>query len=259
MSNQQNIRDRLASPLSADAPEIAGGRDSSEHIAEKTGNTTAESPHDDLAPKPTIQVGAAAPAARGGLQLKPFFMAKWLLNDVLFIGMLSLTLVGVVLRLPVVYWIILTPIFGVISIAEGWSQFASRSGRVWLACSVAAIWSAVLMCIYLLYSSSVQGVLNANSSSLAMMTVIALGTFVAGVQARVWQICGVGALLFLAVPGVGWLDQSPLLLAAVASAILLLGGLVWWIKQVQSSPGTDNTAQTVAPSTESRDASSPSL
>jgi hypothetical protein len=58
---------------------------------------------------------------------------------------------------------------------------------------------------------------------------------------------------------VGWLDQSPLLLAAVASAILLLGGLVWWIKQVQSSPGTDNTAQTVAPSTESRDASSPSL
>jgi hypothetical protein len=248
MSNQQNIRDRLASPLSADAPEIAGGRDSSEHIAEKTGNTTAESPHDDLAPKPTIQVGAAAPAARGGLQLKPFFMAKWLLNDVLFIGMLSLTLVGVVLRLPVVYWIILTPIFGVISIAEGWSQFASRSGRVWLACSVAAIWSAVLMCIYLLYSSSVQGVLNANSSSLAMMTVIALGTFVAGVQARVWQICGVGGL-----------DQSPLLLAAVASAILLLGGLVWWIKQVQSSPGTDNTAQTVAPSTESRDASSPSL
>jgi hypothetical protein len=109
---------------------------------------------------------------------------------------------------------------------------------VWLACSVAAIWSALLICIYLLYSSSVQGVLNANASSLAMMTLIALGTFAAGVQARVWQICGVGALLFLAVPGVGWLDQSPLLLAAVAAAIVSLGGLVWWIKQVQLTRGS---------------------
>jgi hypothetical protein len=88
----------------------------------------------------------------------------------------------------------------------------------------------------MLYTSGVQGVLNANASSLAMMTLIALGTFVAGIQARVWQICAVGALLFFAVPGVGWLDQSPLLLAAAAIAIILLGGLVLWIKQMQSSP-----------------------
>ena len=171
-----------------------------------------------------------------GLVLKPSYLSQWLLNDILFIAMLLMAVAGVILRLPVIYWIVLTPIFGIISVGEGWSHFHSRSERLGLAYRVAAIWCALLLCIYLLYSSNVQGVMNANASSLAMMTLLALGTFVAGIQARVWQICAVGAILFLAVPGVGWLDQSPLLLAAATCAIVLLGGLVWWIKQIQSTP-----------------------
>jgi hypothetical protein len=75
----------------------------------------------------------------------------------------------------------------------------------------------------------VQGVMNANATSLAMMTLLALGTFVAGVQARVWQICLVGGLLFAAVPGIGWLDQSPLLLAFGGLVIMLLAGAAWWM------------------------------
>lgn len=158
-------------------------------------------------------------------------VTKWFLNDILFIAMLLLALVGVIFRLPVSYWIILTPVFGVISIAEGWSHFITRSERLGLAYRVASIWCALLLAIYLLYNSGVQGVLNANATSLAMMTLLALGTFVAGVQARVWQICVVGGLLFLAVPGVGWLDQSPLLLAAATFLIIAIGGLVWWVGQ----------------------------
>jgi len=165
---------------------------------------------------------------------KSSFASRWFLNDILFIAMLLMAMTGVILRLPVMYWIILTPIFGLISIAEGWSRFPTPSERVEMAYRVAAIWCALLVCIYLLYSSSMQGVMNLNASSLAMMTLLALGTFVAGVQARVCRICGVGAILFLAVPGVGWLDQSPLLLAAAAFAIVALGGGVWWIKHIQS-------------------------
>ena len=162
------------------------------------------------------------------------FASRWFLNDILFIAMLFMALTGVILRLPVTYWIILTPIFGVISIAEGWSRFPTPGERAGMAYRVAAIWCALLLCVYLLYGDSMQGVMNLNASSLAMMTLLALGTFVAGVQARVWRICGVGAVLFLAVPGVGWLDQSPLLLTAAAFAIVALGGGVWWIKHIQS-------------------------
>ena len=172
-------------------------------------------------------------ALHGLVDAKRSTLAQWFFDDIFFIAMLALALAGVILRLPVIYWLTLMPVFALISIAEGWRHFQTRSERVGLACRVTAIWCALLMCIYLLYSGGVEGVMNVNASSLAMMTLLALGTFVAGVQARVWKICGVGVVLFLAVPGVGWLDQSPFLLTAAACAIMALGGFVWWLKQTR--------------------------
>jgi hypothetical protein len=142
---------------------------------------------------------------------------------------------SIALRLPVVYWIVLTPVFGVISVVEGWNQFVTRSDRLGLVARLTSIWCALLLAIYLLYNSGVQGVMNANASSLAMTILLALGTFVAGVQARVWQICVIGGVLFVAVPGLGWLDQSPLLLLGVACLIIALGGLVWWFTHSDKS------------------------
>ncbi len=107
-------------------------------------------------------------------------------------------------------------------------------------------WCALLIAIYLLYNGGVQGVMNANATSLGMMTLLALGTFVAGVQARVWQICAVGGVLFLAVPGLGWLDQSPLLLAAATCVIIALGGAGWWVSQWHQ--GTTSQAAAPTPS-----------
>jgi hypothetical protein len=178
-------------------------------------------------------------ALNGSADVKRSIVAQWFFDDILFIAMLAMALAGVILRLPVIYWLTLMPIFALISIAEGWRHFHTRGERVGLAFRVAAIWCALLLCIYLLFNGGVAGVMNANASSLAMMTLLALGTFVAGVQARVWQISAVGAVLFLAVPGVGWLDQSPLLVTAAAFAIIALGGFVWWIRQAQSSDEVD--------------------
>ena len=154
---------------------------------------------------------------------------QWFLHDIFYIAMLALALVGVVFRLPVSYWVILIPVFGVITIAEGWSHFADRHERLGLVYRVALNWCAMLLAIYLLSNDCVRGVMNANATALAMVTLLALGTFVAGVQARVWQICGVGGLLFLSVPGLGWLDQSPLLLTAMTVLLVGLGGLAWWV------------------------------
>jgi hypothetical protein len=187
---------------------------------------------------------ATAPAAQAALFIAPQHVAlRWLLHDIPYIAMLLLALVGVVLRLPVIYWVILTPVFGVISIAEGRNHFVTRTERLGFVFRVTLDWCALLLAIYLLYNSGVQGVMNANATSLGMMTLLALGTFVAGVQARVWQICAVGGVLFLAVPGLGWLDQSPLLLTAGTCLIIALGGVGWWVSQWHQ--GT--TGQTAAP------------
>lgn len=156
---------------------------------------------------------------------------NWFLHDLPFLAMLLLGLLGVVVRMPLIYWVILVPVFAVISIAEGWRHFVNKSQHPMLVYGIALNWCALLLSIYLLFDSGVQGVMNANATSLAMMILLALGTFVAGVQARVWQICAVGGVLFLSVPGLGWLDQSPLLLAAVAVLIIALSSLAWWATQ----------------------------
>ncbi len=64
-----------------------------------------------------------------------------------------------------------------------------------------------------------------------MMTLLALGTFTAGLQARVWRICAVGGILFLAVVAMGWIEQSILLLVAAVVVIVAVGGLTWWVDQ----------------------------
>ncbi len=63
--------------------------------------------------------GLAVPGSVVSGGTVPSNLARRLLDDLPYAAMLALALVGVVLRLPVVYWIILTPVFGVISIAGG--------------------------------------------------------------------------------------------------------------------------------------------
>lgn len=170
---------------------------------------------------------------------------QWILHDVFYIAMLVLALVGVVFRLPVNYWVILIPVFGTITIAEGWTHFSDRTERLGLLYRVGLSWCSLLLAIYLLSNTGVSGVMNANATSLSMMILLALGTFVAGVQSRVWQICAVGGLLFLAVPALGWLDQSPLLLTAAAGMIVLLGGTVWWVGEKRRTGASPLTARPV--------------
>jgi hypothetical protein len=158
-------------------------------------------------------------------------VVSWLVEDSPYIAMLALALVGLVLRMPVAYWIIMTPVFGVISIVAGWRHFETREARIQLVYSQALSWLTLIVAIYVLYNDGVQGVLNENSISLAMITLLALGTVMAGLQARVWRICAVGGILFLAAPAVGWVDQSAVLLMVATLAVIGLGGLTWWVSQ----------------------------
>jgi hypothetical protein len=192
-------------------------------ISEPLGRTEA----DPQVSKVTAGVAPAPPPRHPAL--------RWLLHDVPYITLLLLALVGVIFRLPLVYWVVLTPVFGIISISTGWHHFPTREARLELVYRLALSWCALLLAIYLLFSNGVQGVLNANANSLAMLTLLALGTFITGVEAREWRICAVGGVLFLAVPGLGWLDQSPLLLAAATVIVIAFGGFAWWISQQRSA------------------------
>jgi hypothetical protein len=72
-------------------------------------------------------------------------------------------------------------------------------------------WGAVLVAMHLMFVVDVSRMMNADASALAALTVLALGTFTAGVHIAAWRICLVGVVLALAVPAIAWLEQSALL------------------------------------------------
>jgi hypothetical protein len=175
-------------------------------------------------PDPALMEPIRRDPPRGAL------LRGWLWHDLPWILMLLLALGGVTVTVPVGYWIVLTPVFGLICIVAGWRHVA-RQERLRLVITQALHWGALIVAITVLYRDGPQGVFSSTASSLTMLTLLALGTFTAGVQARVWRTCAVGAILFLAVPGIGWLDQSAVLLVVVTLVLIGMGGLIWWAEQ----------------------------
>ncbi len=155
--------------------------------------------------------------------------SAWFIRESPYIAMLTLALVGITLRTALIYWLVLTPIFGVICVVAGWRHFTTRHDHIKLVLTQAATWAALILAIVVLYDDGAQGVLNANASSLAMITLLALGTFLAGLQAEVWRTCGVGVILFLAVPALGWLQQSSMIILLGVAAALCAGGATWFL------------------------------
>jgi hypothetical protein len=158
-------------------------------------------------------------------------LRSWLIADSPYIVMIALALVGLTFNLHASFWAILAPVFGVICVIAGWRHFDTPEARRKMATMQALSWSALILAIVVLYDDVVQGVLNSNATSLAMMTLLALGTFTAGVQARAWRICAVGGLLLVAVPGMSWLVQSPIIPGIATLAVLAIGFLTWRVSQ----------------------------
>jgi len=77
---------------------------------------------------------------------------------------------------------------------------------------------------------NVQQQLTANASGLAILMLLALGTFTAGVHALSRQVCALGLFMAAATPAVAWFEQSALLWLLVAAAVIAIGVAVLWAK-----------------------------
>jgi hypothetical protein len=85
--------------------------------------------------------------------------------------------------------------------------------------------------MYLSLLPVVGAVVNDDATGIALLTILALGTFLAGLQARVWRVCVVGLFLAISVPAIAWLDRSALFLTLAALLVLLVAGssVIWWL------------------------------
>ena len=170
-------------------------------------------------------------------------LSFWI-RELPFALVLILTTLGVAYtsfsKQPIVgYWELLAPLIALVCIGSGWPSATDRTARLTLIGSQALHWLAFIVVMNLLLLPSVQRNFTANSTALAVFTLLALGTFTAGLQVFSWQVCSLGLVMALAVPAIAWIENSALIVVVIFAMMLAVGVAVWWHwrKSAPADPG----------------------
>lgn len=155
------------------------------------------------------------------------------------IVVLFLTVVGVaytsVANQPLIgYWEMLAVITGIVCLLSGWPHAHTKEARIHLVWTQGLHWLAFLVAMNLLLVSDVQKMLNVDATGLAILLILALGTFVAGVHILSWEICVLGLVMALGVPAIAWIEQSALLLVLAAVVLVLIAAAFLWFGRRRS-------------------------
>jgi hypothetical protein len=126
------------------------------------------------------------------------------------------------------YWVILAPLIGAICVVTRWREIDGRDERLRVIWTQALHWAAVLVAMRLMFVTDVANMMNADASALTVLTLLALGTFTAGVHIGAWRICLVGVILGIGVPGIAWLEQSAFFLLLIALVLVAIVAPILW-------------------------------
>jgi hypothetical protein len=128
------------------------------------------------------------------------------------------------------YWEFLALAIGVVCVINKWPEIDGKQARWRLVWTQALHWVAVLVTMNIMLVSGVQQLLPTPATSLVLLILLALGTFLAGVSLLSLQIAFLGLAMGLAVPAISWLQQSVIFF--LLGAALLIGlGITFWLSQ----------------------------
>jgi hypothetical protein len=156
----------------------------------------------------------------------------FLLRQLPYIAVLVLAIAGVaytnISNEPLVgYWEFLVVVMVVVCVVTQWDNAQEGGARFRLILTQALHWIAILVTMNIVLLSGLRTMLPAPATSLVLLTLLALGTFLAGVNFLSLQICFLGLAMALAVPAIAWFKQSALFLTL--AAVLLIGiGVIFW-------------------------------
>jgi hypothetical protein len=124
------------------------------------------------------------------------------------------------------YWEFLAIAIGIACGYTGFAAAPDRQSKIKVARTQILHWLAFLVAMNILLLPPVQQLLTTPATGLAMMLLLALGTFVAGIYVST-DIALLGLAMALSVPAIAWLKVSALLLLLVGFAVIGIG-LAWW-------------------------------
>jgi hypothetical protein len=171
-----------------------------------------------------------------GPKASRFSLRAFLIRDWPYLAMLALALFGVAYtsiarQSMTTYWIVLAPFYGVICVITRWRYIEGNPLRWQLIRTEALHWLAVIFAMSIVLVANVKQQMSSDASALVLLTLLALGTFTAGVHVAAWRICVVGVVLAVAVPAIAWLDQATLLLLLIATALVAIFVLYFMYKR----------------------------
>lgn len=166
------------------------------------------------------QVKVGAPRSIG--RIADFFR-----RHLLYVLILTLAILGVaytnISHQPLAgYWEFLAVATGAVCVFTEWTKREDRNDQLQLMWTQALHWIAVLITMNIMLLTGVQRTLAWPGTSLVLLTLLALGTFLAGLALLSLPICFLGVAMVLAVPAIAWLKQSALFLVLI---IIFLFGL----------------------------------
>ena len=170
------------------------------------------------------------------------------LKELPYVGVLILTLLGVAYtsftKQPTTgYWEFLVPVTGVVCIWSGWRYTDDKKAQLRLIWTQAAHWLAFFAAMNLLLLPNVQKMLNADATGLAILLLLALGTFVAGIHIPAVEVCILGFVMALFVPAIAWIEEAALIVLLGVIILIGAGTMFWWIgtkRQIVTYQATRN-------------------
>jgi hypothetical protein len=155
-----------------------------------------------------------------------------LLRQLPYILVLGFAIVGVaytnMAHQPLVgYWEFLALATGLVCIVAEWPKLDDKQGRLRLIWTQSVHWVAVLVAMNIMLLSGVQQFIPAPATSLVLLLLLALGTFLAGLNLSLLPVCFLGLALALAVPVISWLKQSVLFLVLIGVFLAGVAMTLW--------------------------------
>jgi hypothetical protein len=174
-------------------------------------------------------------------------MTHFLWQQLPYVVALVLAIAGVaytnVSHQPLVgYWEFLALAIGVVCVVTKWPELDGKEAQFRLIWTQALHWVAVLVTMNIILVSAVQQLLPTPATSLVLLTLLALGTFLAGISLLSLQICFLGLAMGVAVPALSWLQQS-VIFFLLASVLLIGLGITFWLRQGQGRAATPDSTK----------------
>jgi len=180
----------------------------------------------DFVPNDGSVTSATAPERRPGVGIG--------LKELPYGIVLVLTLIGVAYtsftkRPTTAYWEFLVPVTAVVCIWSGWRAARDKKEEFRLIWTQVVHWLAFFAAMNLLLLPRVQDMLNADATGLAILLLLALGTFVAGLHIPAWEMCILGIVMAIFVPAIAWIEEAALIVLLGVIVLIGSGTIFWWI------------------------------